>query len=202
MKPDTSQLKSNLRKKFLEQRKELSFDYREEASEQAAQIFIHHPAFKQSEHIACYLPVKDEFDTRKIIEAIWQAQKKCYLPVLNTSYSASQQSLYFVRYQAGDPLTLNRYNIYEPLQTKSQINPADLDLVLTPLIAFDLAGTRLGTGGGYYDRTFSALDQHHKPLLYGLAFAHQEANSLPREPWDIPLDGIITEKGFIKIVTS
>jgi len=68
------------------------------------------------------------------------------------------------------------------------------DLVLMPLLGFDDQGTRLGYGGGYYDRTLSVLPK--KPLLVGLAFAAQELPHIPREAHDIPLDMIVTENGM------
>jgi 5-formyltetrahydrofolate cyclo-ligase len=191
-------LKSNLRKTYLAKRRALSFDYRQQAEVNAAQVFMHLPAFKESEHIACYLPVKDEFDPRRMIEVISQVKKICYLPVLDCK-NPMGKSLSFVRYQEGDPLQLNRYDIYEPINHEHLIDPLSLDLVLVPLIAFDLHGTRLGTGGGYYDRTFSQLKNREKPMLCGLAFDAQLADLLPRGPFDVPLNGVITESGFVKV---
>ncbi|HID00312.1 MAG TPA: 5-formyltetrahydrofolate cyclo-ligase [Piscirickettsiaceae bacterium] len=69
-------------------------------------------------------------------------------------------------------------------------------LVITPLVAFDANGSRLGMGGGFYDRTFACKrNGRHKPLLIGWAHACQEVAHLPRQPWDVPLDGVITEAG-------
>jgi 5-formyltetrahydrofolate cyclo-ligase len=62
-----------------------------------------------------------------------------------------------------------------------------------PLLGFDSMGTRLGYGGGYYDRTLARMKR--KPRLIGLAFSAQEVDTIPRESHDIPLDAIITEAG-------
>jgi 5-formyltetrahydrofolate cyclo-ligase len=62
-----------------------------------------------------------------------------------------------------------------------------------PLLGFDRQGTRLGYGGGYYDRTLAALGK--RPLLVGFAFALQEIDHIPREGHDVPLDIIVTEEG-------
>ncbi len=67
------------------------------------------------------------------------------------------------------------------------------DIIIMPLLGFDSRGTRLGYGGGYYDRTLAGLGK--KPLLVGLAFAAQELDEIPREPHDVPLDVIVTEAG-------
>lgn len=70
-------------------------------------------------------------------------------------------------------------------------------VVILPLVAFDAAGTRLGYGGGYYDRTLAALRAEAETLAVGLAYAAQEApGALPREATDIPLDAVITEHGL------
>jgi 5-formyltetrahydrofolate cyclo-ligase len=76
----------------------------------------------------------------------------------------------------------------------SELAPrAQPDLVLMPLLGFDKAGTRLGYGGGYYDRTLAGMSK--KPRLIGLAFAAQELDEIPREAHDVPLDAVVTETG-------
>ncbi len=67
------------------------------------------------------------------------------------------------------------------------------DLVLLPLLGFDDSGTRLGYGGGFYDRTLAALPV--RPRLVGLAFAAQHLAAIPRDQHDIPLDAVVTEDG-------
>lgn len=80
-----------------------------------------------------------------------------------------------------------------------ELQAEDLDIVITPLAAFDLQGHRLGTGGGYYDRTFAFLQKNtvKKPKIIGLAYAEQQAELLPHDQWDIDLDGVVTEKGIV-----
>ena len=142
------------------------------------------------------MPFKDEFDSSAVIEAIWHAKKKCYLPVLTET---TEPMLNFVPYRYGDALRLNRYKILEPVNIHTVYPANELDLVITPLIAFDDEGHRLGTGGGYYDRTFAFLRElmPRKPLLFGLAYAAQEAANIPSDSWDITLDGVITENKVI-----
>lgn len=157
------------------------------------------PVFKASQCIACYLPIADEFDTTAIIEAIWQAKKNCYLPVLcDEKYNYLQ----FVKYDNGNALRRNKYKILEPFDTSKKIPAQELDLVITPLLAFDLHGDRLGAGGGYYDRTFAFLhdeDLKNKktPFMLGLGFATQQSESLPKEEWDVKLNGVLTEKNGV-----
>jgi len=185
--------KFQIRTAYREKRRQILPAQREMAAAFAAKELMQQAVFLQSEHIACYLATPFEFETLPIIEAIWQAKKYCYLPVLD---SGEHPALTFVRYQYGDALHLNRYSILEPVKVSERIASADLDLALVPLIAFDHAGHRLGAGGGYYDRSFAFLRALavRKPQLMGLAYAIQEKENLPSDPWDIHLDAVLTEK--------
>ncbi len=89
----------------------------------------------------------------------------------------------------------NRYGIFEPELNCSHICPvAELDFILTPLVAFDSQGNRLGMGGGYYDRTLAQIPDNavKKPVLIGIAHQCQEVDALPIASWDVPLDYIVT----------
>lgn len=190
--------KQDLRKKFREICNNIQAAYRESAALSAAKQLTELEIFKEANHISCYLSINHEFDTSPIIEAIWQAKKHCYLPYMPNSLG--QKHLSFVHYQYGDALHENKHGILEPLQVKRTISPEDLDLVILPLIAFDCFGHRLGTGGGYYDKTFAFLANktQEKPYLMGLAFAAQQIDLLPHEDWDITLKGVLTEQEFIR----
>lgn len=187
--------KYKLRQQFRDIRSKISPKYREEAALGAANFFKQSKLFAQSECIACYLPFKDEFDSSPLIEFIWQGKKTCYLPVL----AKDEKSLLFVLYEYGDALHFNPFSILEPVNITRQIAANSLDLVITPLVAFDSMGHRLGTGGGYYDRTFAFLnaDQVQTPRMVGLAYAAQQAGAVPADPWDISLQEVITEKQII-----
>lgn len=131
-------------------------------------------------------------DSSFIIEEIWRAKKNCYLPILGPG---EEKFLDFARYRPNDPLHRNRYQILEPAN-KENISPEKLDLVFTPLVGFDLQGSRLGMGGGYYDKTFEFLikKSYHKPILIGFGYEKQLVERLPRDVWDVPIHGVLTEK--------
>lgn len=73
------------------------------------------------------------------------------------------------------------------------------EIVIVPLVAFDRRGGRLGYGGGFYDRTLEMLRARTPTLAIGFAYSAQEAESLPLEPTDQPLDLIVTERGIIEV---
>jgi 5-formyltetrahydrofolate cyclo-ligase len=187
-----SALKFKLRAHYRAIRSHISSFYRMESAGLAAKHLMENSIFKKSQHIACYLSMAEEFDSSPIIEAIWQAKKKCYLPLVATD----NKSLVFVRYEYGDALHRNRYSILEPAKITEKISPSLLDMTIIPLVAFDLLGHRLGMGGGYYDHTFTVSENTAQPHIIGLAYAAQQAEQLPFDSWDVLLDGVITEKTF------
>ena len=73
------------------------------------------------------------------------------------------------------------------------------EIVIVPLVAYDLNGGRLGYGGGFYDRTLEKLRAKRATLAIGFAYAAQRADNLPLEPTDQPLDMIVTEQGIISV---
>ena len=160
---------------------------RAEAAQAVAAHFMSLPLFQQSQHIACYVAYRNEIDCLPLIREIWRADKACYLPVL-----VDGKKLVFARYREEDVLLPNKFGILEPAGTAERIVPEKLDVVVTPLIAFDRAGHRLGTGGGYYDRTFAVLRDQAR--LVGVAYSAQEAASLPGDEWDVKLQSVVTEK--------
>jgi 5-formyltetrahydrofolate cyclo-ligase len=178
-----------LRKVLIKRRNAIDPEARLAAAEKAARLLAVSPIFRESEHIACYLARDEEFDCVPIIEKVWRAQKKCYVPVLSPH---EENTLEFVSYHHDDILEFNRYKILEPTD-KEKVSIDKIDLVIMPLVGFDLQGNRLGMGGGYYDRTFSKK----KTFLLGLAYDAQEVPTLPSDVWDIPLNGILTEKRII-----
>lgn len=192
--PNDSESKNILRKQFSEIRRQISLPLRKQAAHAAADILTRHELFHRSQHIACYFGFGDEFDTVPIMDAVWRAKKHCYLPVLT-----DENTLQFFAYEKGDALNPNRYSIQEPVNTFDEMPAANLDIVIVPLIAFDLQGHRLGTGGGYYDRTFSFIKNKsaHRPFIMGLAYAAQQEESLPHDDWDVPLASVLTEQQLI-----
>jgi len=185
--------KIELRRFYRQQRNDIPEQTRQEAAKAATHHLITHPLFKESERIACYLAYQKELETALLIQAIWKQQKKCYLPVL-----CEGKSLFFVHYNENDVLKPNCLSILEPENTACKCCPETLDLVIVPLVAFDKEGHRLGAGGGYYDRAFAFLHNKNlqkKPILLGYAYSNQEATVLPADPWDVHLDGVVTEQG-------
>ena len=198
----TTQLNA-LRREIRQQRRALSAGQRHAHAELLAHHFSGHEWFRRAQRIAAFLPNDGEQDPTPLIEMAWERGKQVFLPVLNRLYG---NRLWFFPYTPETPLVANRFGILEPPMKPFTPTPAwTLDLVLTPLVAFDQKGNRLGMGGGYYDRSFAFLrdSQRNKPRLLGVAHDLQRTNqTLPRQAWDVPLRGVLTESGLSTFPTG
>jgi 5-formyltetrahydrofolate cyclo-ligase len=148
-------------------------------------------------NIGIYLENDGEIGTSHIINMALKSNVSCFLPVLDFT---AQNNLCFVLYDKGTPLNKNKFGILEPsLNEKNSIDPAKLDVIFLPVVGFDRSGSRLGMGGGYYDRAleFTKLHKLDKPILVGLAHSIQEIKSIHRQVWDVPINFIATEKEII-----
>lgn len=148
-----------------------------------------YPPVQEANSVAVFLSFDGELDTRPLIQALWQAGKTVYLPVL---HPFSKGNLLFLRYDQHSPLVMNRLKILEPqLDVRNVLALDKLDVLITPLVAFDEQGQRLGMGGGFYDRTLQNWRQHR---LWPVGLAHdcQQVTALPAEEWDIPLPAVVT----------
>ncbi len=143
--------------------------------------------------VAGYIAADGEVDLSSVFEELWRMNKTATLPVINPL----SERLDFYRHAADRPLVRGRFDIPVPEVCAGYVPLLRIDLMLTPLVAFDAHGTRLGMGGGYYDRTLQSKPRRLRPFLLGVAHSCQQSTDvLPRQSWDIPLDGIVTELGI------
>ncbi|MGB0936734.1 MAG: 5-formyltetrahydrofolate cyclo-ligase [Colwellia sp.] len=144
----------------------------------------------QAKHIAIYLANDGELDPIPFINWCLKQNKKVYLPVI---HPFSKGNLLFLHFDNTTPMTKNRYGISEPKLDVTKVCPVEqLDIIFTPLVAFDKNGERLGMGGGFYDRTLATCQDNKGISIIGLAHDCQEVENLPVECWDIPLPAIVT----------
>ncbi len=181
-----------IRRQLRTLRSTLSAEQREQAAAQLSIRVATLKVFQEAQHIAGYLAFDGEMDPERLLQQALAAGKTVYLPIL-----MGKAPMRFAPYRSGDPLVPNYFGIPEPQVPKERLlSPQGLDLVLTPLVAFDESGTRMGMGGGFYDRSFAFLNHPGhppKPQLLGLAYELQKLPALNRQPWDIPLHSIATE---------
>jgi 5-formyltetrahydrofolate cyclo-ligase len=105
-------------------------------------------------------------------------------------------ALIFRRWTPGQAMEDGAFGTAHPTSSAETLTP---DIILAPLLAFDIAGGRLGYGAGYYDRTLHALRAQRRVVYWGVAFDQQEVPSVPMDPADAKLDGIITDRRIITV---
>ena len=193
---DNNLLRQQLRKLVRQRRQQLSPEQQQQAANSLVQQVLASAELKQSQHIALYLANDGELDTYPLIQALWQSGKTVYLPVLHPVVPGY---LLFIHYDSNSVLYPNRFGIPEPLVQCHQLLPLNqLDIIFTPLVAFDKWGNRLGMGGGFYDRTLSQLPHNSHCQVIGLAHSCQQVDAVPVESWDVPLRRIITPDQLFK----
>lgn len=185
-----------LRQSLRKQRNTLSSKQRLEAAKRATHHLLRAPWLQRKAHVGVFLSSDGELPTEPLIAALHARGHHLYLPVLAQPFP---HPMLFAPWAPEEPLKPNRYRILEPINRQYR-HGCQLDVVITPLVAFDAQGHRLGMGGGYYDRTFAcrkngARKKSGTPLLIGWAYAFQQVDALPTQPWDVPLDGVVTENG-------
>ena len=181
--------RSQLRKTIRQRRNSLSVVQQRDAAIALATSLSRHSKIQHATRIAVYLSNDGELATAAFIDWCWQQRKEVYLPVV---HPFSQGNLLFLRYQPETKLVNNVFGILEPKLDVTKVCPlTELDIICTPLVAFDETGARLGMGGGFYDRSLAHWQQS-KVYPLGLAHDCQLVENIPLESWDIPLPEIIT----------
>jgi 5-formyltetrahydrofolate cyclo-ligase len=187
--PDTPLSRQQIRQQIRERRRALSAEQQQRFALQAAERMMAYPPMVLAHTVALFLSFDGALDTQPLIEQLLRAGKRVYLPVL---HPFSPGNLLFLHYHPQSRLMLNRLKIREPeLDVRDVLPLAELDVLITPLVAFDASGQRLGMGGGFYDRTLQNWQQYR---LQPVGYAHdcQQVETLPSEQWDIPLPAVIT----------
>ncbi len=187
--PESQLSKAQLRGLMRSRRSELSATARE-AGHLIAQHITKLPQWHAVARVALYYAADGEVETDAIARLCRAQGKLTYLPVV-----LPEKLLAFSRWHENGVLQANRFGIPEPPADAERCAVAELDVVLLPLVGWDRNGTRLGMGGGFYDRTLADKPQN-KPLLVGLGYGQQEVAELPRQSWDVCLDFVITERGL------
>ncbi len=148
--------------------------------------------------IGFYMPAKNEIDVLPLLGRARLMGVDCYLPVVP---GRGHRKLWFIRLGDRPAWRLNRYGIPEYRHAPARkVRATQLDVLFLPLLGFDEQGWRVGMGGGYYDASLARLGKRRvwrQPRRVGVAFAAQQVDRIPNDAWDIPLSGILTERGYL-----
>ena len=188
MKSTQQTLRNQLRQQIRKTRANLTALQQQQAEDSITQQALELIEERNAQYIALYLSFDGEISTDKLIKILWAQGKQVYLPVL---HPFNPNHLLFLRYLPDIPMLKNKFGIWEPKLNVQNVLPLDeLDILFTPLVAFDKQGNRLGMGGGFYDRTLQHW-QKSSFIPVGLAHQCQQVEQLPTEAWDVPLHQIL-----------
>jgi 5-formyltetrahydrofolate cyclo-ligase len=197
------QSQTELRRDLRAKRRALSPAEQRAHAGNLARLLGKHPAFLHARRVAAYWAADGELNPFPLFRLAHARHKHCHLPVLRPHPT---RKLWFLDYRFDEPLTKNVYGIPEPALRSGRIRlPWALDLLLMPLVGFDANCNRLGMGGGFYDRTLAYLRLRRcwrRPLLIGIAHECQRVERMETNPWDVPLDLVVTEERIYRRATG
>lgn len=181
-----------LRVSLRERRSAIPAAARIAAAEAVAQHLQQLPALQKANTVAGYWAIGGELPLHSLMTGLPARTRYC-LPMLQPD-----RALRFAPWRSGDAIVANRYGIPEPANIVEVLNPDALDVVLLPLLGYTRNGDRVGTGGGWYDRSFAfRRTTAAPPLLIGVGFACQQIDEHVPQDWDVPLDAIVTERELL-----
>lgn len=186
-------MKSNLRKAMIQKRNLLSHEEVVDKSRSICESVIRSEWYKHADTVMLYMDYKNEVRTEYLIEHALVHRKRVVLPVVD--FTTHTLTLVEIHSLTSD-MRLSSYGILEPIVTEESIRSIDdIDLILSPGVAFDLKGYRLGYGGGFYDKLLETADRSKLKVL-ALAFDMQIIDQVPVESYDKPIDAIATESNL------
>lgn len=178
--------KESIRSKVKARKSMLSSEERLNEAEKVFELLEKTAAFMLSDHILMYHSLPDELPTHRFIDK-WHGRKKFFLPRVNGV------NLDILPYDKSR-MHLGSFSIEEP-DGDDTTDISRMELIVVPGIAYDRRGNRIGRGKGYYDR----LMRDSNAVKIGVAFACQLFDEFDTEPFDVPVDYVITSSGVIKI---
>lgn len=178
--------KHEIRKKIKSMRMMLSELEKSSAAEEVFSQLEKTAAFIMADKILMYHSLPDELSTHAFLDK-WSSRKSFFLPRVN---GVNLDILPFDRSR----LELGAFHIEEP-QGDCTVDPADIELIIVPAVAYDRNGNRLGRGKGFYDRLLATASA----TKIGVGYDFQLVDEIPAEPHDVPVDMVITQTSYIVV---
>lgn len=178
--------KRRLREMYRSQRDRMERHERQMAAEMAARRFFVFASIQQYRRLMIYAPIQSEMDPMPLGRYAAERGWEIYLPRMRGKFE-----LEAVKTDLEADLEPGRYGILEPPGHLPAVDPAELEVVIVPGLAFDVRGHRLGYGAGYYDRF---LPQAKNALWIGFTFDELLVPELPAEPHDQRLHAVLTDR--------
>lgn len=175
-----------LRQQMKRVREEASALHVLEMSARIGERIIMMPEYLRAKRIFCYHALPYEVQTGGLIREILRTGRELYLPV-----TGKDKNMTAVRLRDPEDVHKGSFRVMEPNGSEA-IDPAELDLILTPGLAFDRKGGRIGYGAGCFDRFLPRC----RGVVVGLAFEMQLVDEVPMKEHDQRVDRVVTEAGI------
>ena len=184
----TDKTKATIRKLIIQKRKALSNLKQNEKSLIITQRLLDMGEFKTSKAVFCFLSTTHEVKTEEIILKAFRLGKDVLVPLLNRQ----EGSMQIVRIPKDAKYVIGKYGVREPsLETGEVVSSSCIDFVVTPGLAFDTFGNRIGYGGGHYDKLFKNISNDVTRVAVGYDF--QIIDPVPHSDFDESVHFIVTE---------
>ncbi|MEQ1789387.1 MAG: 5-formyltetrahydrofolate cyclo-ligase [Rickettsiales bacterium] len=184
--------KQEIRKKLIADRLKIPLETAKQAADSLAEYLL--SVIPMGVVVAGYCAIRGEIDANKALISLLARGNKVALPVV----TETGRTLKFLDHSSGEPLQIGKFGISCPQSHSPEIVP---EVVIVPLVGFDISGNRLGYGCGYYDTTISSLRAKNKTMkIIGIAYNMQKLENIPTEPHDEKMNMVITEREIINCV--
>ncbi len=179
--------KTEIRKINMHNRKVMSKAEVQPKSSVIAKLFLESELYRNAKTIMLYMPLGNEVDTGSIMEKAFADGKRAVLPMTD---SKDKIIPYYI--DADTKLKIGAYSVREPIDTQ-MADPNDIDIVIVPGVAFDRYGNRVGFGKGCYDGFLKDTNA----LKVGVCYEFQMCDTIAADQYDVKMDYVISEKGWL-----
>ena len=180
--------KRAIRQRLREQRRALPAHTVERAGRAVREQLHTFAPYTAAVSLIAYIAHDNEVPTAELLDEAARCGRDVFLP-------RATPPIGVVRWCPGEPLATGRGGVCEPADESVTVPQAPA-IAVVPVVGWDATGCRLGRGGGFYDRLFTTLTTGVTRV--GLAYEFQECPALPRDPWDVSLDYVITERRIVQ----
>ncbi len=187
--------KADIRKEHLAKRRRMSSMTVLTLSDNIAQQIVMSESFQSCNRLFLYYPKSNEINLLPLLHLMRHQNKTVAFPRVT-----SDTTMEFVSVTGLEEFQKGSFGIFEPIDGENNVivYPDKDTLIIAPGLAFDASMHRIGYGGGYYDRYLKThTSVKNQPMVYGAFYKWQYVENIGHQNYDIPLDGVFTEKGVI-----
>ncbi len=143
--------------------------------------------------VAAYMPIDEELLLDDIMRILKEMGVRVCFP------RVEGDDIIFYEAPSEDSFEEGSFSIREPKNNLRKVDPKTIDVMFVPGMAYDRNGTRLGRGKGFYDRYCRFIKEEGRISILGFVSEKNFFSALPRDPWDLVVDAVVTETSFTDV---